>query len=87
MSEILPRSTDDNPAPDPASKIPAEYQDYADVFSKTKANKLPEHRPYDLKIPLQEGTTPPLLPVYNLSPLELDVLRKYIDDNLRKGFI
>ena len=87
MSEILPRSTDDNPALDPGSKIPAEYQDYADVFSKTKAHKLPEHRPYDLKIPLQEGTTPPLLPVYNLSPLELDVLRKYIDDNLRKGFI
>ena len=69
------------------SKIPSEYHEFSDVFSKSEAHKLPEHRPYDLKIPLQEGTTPPFGPVYNLSPLELEVLRKYIDDNLKKGFI
>ena len=83
MSEIV--ESDANV--DPMSKIPAEYQDYADVFSEVEAHKLPNHRPYDLSIQLQEGTTPPFGPVYNLSPLELDVLRKYIDDNLRKGFI
>ena len=84
-SEILESS---DPASDPdLSKIPPEYHDLANVFSKTEAHKLPEHRPYDLKIPLQEGTTPPFGPVYNLSPLELQVLRTYIDDNLRKGFI
>jgi hypothetical protein len=82
---MTPADTD--ASPNAAPTIPAEYQDYADVFSKTEAHKLPEHRPYDLSIPLQEGTAPPLLPVYNLSPLELDVLRKYIDENLRKGFI
>ena len=87
MSEITPADANANASPDPVSMIPAEYQDYADVFSKTEAHKLPEHRPYNLSIPLQEGTTPPFRPVYNLSPLELDVLRKYIDDNLRKGFI
>src|ERR1700726_645151 len=85
MAEIT--NSDSDSDSDPASKIPAEYQDYADVFSKTEAHKLPEHRPYDLSIPLQEGPTPPFGPVYNLSPLELDVLRKYIDENLRKGFI
>ena len=85
MAEIT--NSDSDSDSDPTSKIPAEYQDYADVFSKTEAHKLPEHRPYDLSIPLQEGTTPPFGPVYNLSPLELDVLRKYIDENLRKGFI
>jgi len=78
---------DSDASPETVPPIPAEYQDYADVSSKTKAHKLPEHRPYDLSIPLQEGTAPPLLPVYNLSPLELDVLRKYIDENLWKGFI
>ena len=36
---------------------------------------------------LQEGTSPPFGPVYPLSQTELDVLKKYIDDNLRKGFI
>ena len=79
-------SSDSASDPD-LSKIPSEYHDFAEVFSKTEAHKLPEHRPYDLKIPLQEGTTPPFGPVYNLSPLELKVLHKYIDDNLRKGFI
>ena len=83
MSEIV----ESDASLDPMSKIPAEYQDYADVFSKVEADKLPDHRPYDLSIPLQEGTTPPFGPVYNPSPLELDVLRKYIDDNLQKGFI
>ena len=57
------------------------------MFSKTEAYKLPGHRPYDLSILLQEGTTPPFGPVYDLSPLELNVLRKYIDDNLQKGFV
>jgi len=85
--QLTTTPADTDASPKTAPTIPAEYQDYADVFSKTEAHKLPEHRPYDLSIPLQEGTAPPLLPVYNLSPLELDVLRMYIDENLRKGFI
>jgi hypothetical protein len=79
-----------NPTPNEGpdlSKIPAEYRDFADVFSKEAADKLPEHRPYDHTIALQEGTSPPFGPVYPLSPTELDVLKKYIDENLRKGFI
>ena len=76
-----------NSGPDPTSKIPAEYQDYTDIFSETEAYKLSKHQPYDLSIPLQEGTTPPFGPIYNLSPLELDILHKYIDNNLWKGFI
>ena len=87
MSEITSADTNTNVNSNPVFMIPVKYQDYADVFSKTEAHKLPEHRLYDLSIPLQEGTTPPFRPVYNLSSLELDVLRKYIDDNLWKEFI
>jgi len=36
------------------SNIPSEYHEFADVFSKTKAETLPPHRPYDLKINLEE---------------------------------
>ena len=76
------------PSSDPdLTKLPKEYHEFADVFSKKEAEKLPEHRKYDHHIPLQEGTTPPFGPVYSLSPRELEVLQKYIDDNLRKGFI
>ena len=74
-------------APD-LSGIPKEYHDYADVFSKAEADKLAPHRPYDLKINLEEGTSPPpITAMYSLSPPELEALREFIDDNLRRGFI
>ena len=69
------------------SSIPPEYHDYADVFSKSKVNTLPPHRPYDLKINLEEGTSPPLGPIYSLSPAELATLREFIDEHLKSGFI
>src|ERR1700726_702205 len=70
------------------SAIPEDYHEFAKVFSKEEADKLPEHRPYDHTIKLQPGTEPPWNSrIYPLSPDELKVLRKYIDDNLRKGFI
>ena len=69
------------------SSVPLEYHDYADVFSKSKADTLPPHRPYDLKINLEEGTSPPLGPIYSLSPAELAALREFIDGHLKSGFI
>jgi len=67
--------------------IPLEYRDYADVFSKAKASELPPHRDYDLKIELEEGTSPPLGTLYSLSLVELSALRTFIDENLNTGFI
>ncbi len=67
--------------------VPADYHDFADVFSDSLSKKLPEHRPYDLKINIEEGTSPPLGPIYSLSESELKALREFIDDNLRSGFI
>ena len=54
--------------------VPKIYHDFADVFSKTHANTLAPHRPYDLKINLEEGTLPPLGPIYSLSVSELQSL-------------
>jgi len=67
--------------------VPEEYHNFADVFSKSKAGKLAEHRPYDLKINLDEGTAPPFGPIYSLSQEELAALHKFIDENLATGFI
>jgi hypothetical protein len=69
------------------STVPEEYHEFAQVFSQEESDKLPEHRPYDHKIPLQPDKTPPYGPIYSLSPEELKVLRQYLEDNLRKGFI
>jgi len=42
-------------APD-LSNIPSKYHEFANVFSKTKAEVLTSHHSYDLKINLEEGT-------------------------------
>ena len=47
--------------------IPEQYHDFANIFSKAKASVLADHRLYDLKITLEDGTAPPLGPVYSLS--------------------
>src|SRR6266481_1586586 len=69
------------------SQFPEDYHDFADVFSKSKAGKLAGHRPYDLKITMDEGSTPPFGPIYSLSQEELAALSKFIDENLSTGFI
>jgi hypothetical protein len=46
--------------------IPLEYQDFTDVFSKTKADMLAKHRPYDLKIDLDKGSELLLSQIYSL---------------------
>src|SRR5882724_4231429 len=69
------------------NSVPEDYHDFMDMFSKYKASKLAGHQPYDLKITLDEGTAPPLGPIYSLSQEELAALPKFIDENLATGFI
>jgi hypothetical protein len=67
--------------------VPAKYHDFMDVFSKQKANKLAPHRSYDLKIDIDEGTHPPLGPIYPLSQSELSAVCEFLDEHLSIGFI
>src|SRR5215468_3274390 len=69
------------------ASVPEEYHDFADVFSKKRASTLAEHRPYNLKISIDDGQTPPIGPIYSLSATELQALREFIDENLAIGFI
>ncbi|KAG6329299.1 hypothetical protein ID866_9790 [Astraeus odoratus] len=54
---------------------------------KAKASTLPPHHKHDLKIDLEEGTTPPLRTIYSLSSIELKALCTFINKNLSMGFI
>lgn len=72
---------------DPREKLPEEYHDFLDVFSKQEAGRLPPHRPYDHKIQLKEGAEPSFGPLYDMSREELLVLKKELEDSLGKGFI
>src|SRR5204863_6203857 len=68
--------------------IPDEYRDLAEVFSKAKSEELPPHRgSLDHAIPLEKDSKPVFGPIYYLSETELQVLREYIDEKLRNGFI
>ena len=69
------------------SSIPEEYHDFADVFDEVQANVLAEHRPYDLKIVLEEGASPPLGCIIPLSPREQEALCEFLDTHLQTGFI
>jgi len=85
-SDIQVNSTKLVETPD-LSNVPSEYHKFADVFSKTKAEILPPHRPYDLKINLEEGAQPPVGPIYSLSASEQEALKEFIEENLNTGFI
>jgi hypothetical protein len=72
---------------DDGGRIPAQYQEYVEVFSKKKAERLPLHRQIDHAIDLEPDYKPPYGRIYNLSELELKRLKAYIETNLANGFI
>ena len=74
---------------DPESRqvVPSAYHDFLDVFSKKGAETLPPHRAYDCPIELLPGAEIPFGRIFPLTGLELENLKTYIDENLRKGFI
>jgi len=69
------------------SNIPSKYHKFANVFSKTKAETLPSHHPYDLKINLEKDAQPPVGPIYSLSASKQEALKEFIEKNLNIGFI
>ena len=72
---------------DPAVKLPKEYHQFLDVFSRQKADMLPVHQSYDHKIPLEDEKQLTFKALYSMSQDKLKVLQKYLNDHLFKGFI
>jgi len=69
------------------SNVPSKYYKFAHIFSKTKAETLPPHYPYNLKINLEKSAQPPVGPIYSLSASEQKALKEFIEENLNMGFI
>lgn len=72
---------------DPATKLPQKHHRFLPTFNPKEADKLPPHRETDHRIELLPGKTPLAGPLYRMSQGELQVLRKWLDENLEKGFI
>ena len=68
-------------------KVPGEYYDLGEVFSKARATCLPPHRPYDYAIELKPGTTPPRGRLFSLSRPEREAMEKYLSESLEAGII
>ena len=72
----------------PATKLPSEYHNFLDVFSRSDADVLPKHRlRYDHSIELMDGKIPMWGPLYSMSADELKVLKAYIEKMVYKDFI
>jgi hypothetical protein len=78
---------EDDKKPDIHTIVPPEYHDYLKIFEKANADKLPLHHPSDHTIPLTDPFKPPFGPLYSLSHPKLEELKRWLDENLSKGFI
>ncbi len=67
--------------------VPSQYADLLEAFSKVKATELPPHRSSDCSIELIPGSTPPKGRIFPLSQPEAEAMKKYIEEELTKGFI
>jgi hypothetical protein len=57
------------------------------MFFKSKSDKLPLHRLYDYKIKLKDNNTFEYSLLYKITTAELKTVKKYLINNLDKGFI
>ena len=76
------------PCVDPATVLPPQYHKFLNIFSKDEADKLPPHcLGVDHEIKIESETQLPSGPLYSMSRDELKVLKKYLTENLNKGFL
>jgi len=67
--------------------VPKEYREYRSVFKKTASECFPKSHPWDHRIDLKPDFIPKKAKTYLLSIEEEKEMNKFIDNNLRKGFI
>ena len=69
------------------SNVPSKYHEFANIFSKVKAEVLTPYCLYDLKINLEEDAQPPVGLIYFLLASEQEALKEFIEENLNTDFI
>jgi len=71
----------------PELTLPDRYTAFADVASKEALDLLPPHRLYDYVIDLEGPNTLGYSPLYKMTTAELEETKRYLTENLCKGFI
>jgi len=60
--------------------VPMEFHQYLGILKKEAEVTVPNHRPYNCKIDLQEVSTAPWGPIYPLSEVELQTLQDWLKE-------
>jgi hypothetical protein len=67
--------------------VPNAYHQYLNLFSKKASERYPESRPYDHEIHLKPEFKPTRQSPYSLNPKQMDLAKKFVEENLAKGYI
>jgi hypothetical protein len=67
--------------------IPTQFRKYHAVFSEQASERLPQHQPWDHAIDLKPDAAMKKCGIYRLTTAEMDALKIYIANHLRKGYI
>ena len=69
-------------------EIPEHYHQFARVFDEEASHRLPQHQPWDHMINLKRDALVSLnCKIYPLTATEKQALRKWLDEELKKGYI
>ena len=75
------------PSGDRLDTVPTRYRIYDKLFSEDLETGIPEHSQYDHEICLIDEKNPTFQKLYPLNETQLEVLKKYLDEMTKKGFI
>ena len=64
-----------------------QHVSYTDIFFKAASDILLIHRPHDHKIILEKESNLRYSSLYKMTTEKLKVMKKYLEENLHKGFI
>ena len=69
-------------------KLPHQYWEFAEVFSKVASDQLPLHKEkVNYNIILKDENNLTSSPLYSMSLKQLELVKAYLEDHLKKGFI
>ncbi len=69
------------------AKLPPEYDKWRKVFDKQTSERFPISRPWDHAIKLKDRFIPKRSKIYLLSTDEDELMNKWVDEQLKKGYI
>jgi hypothetical protein len=86
--QIAEKTQETRPEKSFEEMVPPQYRRHASVFSETESHRLPDHKPWDHAIELIPGAPATMrTKVYPMSQNEQEELNRFLDENLKKGYI